>query len=166
MTSHLEVERKFVVENFHAGMIPADAEMSEITQVYLVSDNRAVEKRVRAELGARVRRYTHTTKEDSGVAGIRRESEKEITLPDFQTFLSLRDVHTRAIVKRRYKFRSGKHVLELDVYELPISNLVVLEVEVGALNEQVEFPEGWVLREVTGDSMYSNRSIALGSVGP
>ena len=73
----------------------------------------------------------------------------------------LRHAIGNVIEKVRYKVPHEGHVWEIDVYGGAHKGLVIAEVELSSIHEEPELPN-WVGREVTGESQYSNQSMALG----
>ena len=159
-----EIERKFLVKNFSFAMIPDDAKAYDIFQDYLVSwfgwTSRVRRKTLIDGDGKTV--YTYTRKMPTGIPGICYEYEREISEAKYRKLLAKRDLATRTIHKIRHEFIYKGHLLELDVFaDLPkFPNLVELEVELDDINEPLELPSEMDLEEVTGDSRYSNRSLA------
>src|SRR5690606_12968396 len=73
----------------------------------------------------------------------------------------LRHAVGKVIEKVRYKVPHEGHVWEVDVYDGAHRGLVIAEVELSSIHDEPELPN-WVGREVTGESRYSNQSMALG----
>jgi len=161
MPEPLEKERKFLVHNFHMSMLPSEVVVAEIVQNYLVEPG-GFERRVRKTTIDGCSSYTYTEKVKTGVMGQRIERERVISLSEYELLLRERHPDTVTIQKTRYNFRVEGNKWELDVYSAPISNLVILEREVGDLKSSLSFPSPWreAVEEVTGNDMYSNRTIA------
>ncbi len=65
-----------------------------------------------------------------------------------------------ALVKRRTVIRHGGRDWEVDTYQNPeLEGLMIAEVEIGSMDDDIEIPE-WVGQEVTGDAMLSNAALA------
>lgn len=62
--------------------------------------------------------------------------------------------------KVRYEIAHRGFTWEVDVYGGSYKGLVVAEIELDSESDRPELP-AWVGREVTGDSRYSNQSLAL-----
>lgn len=158
MPDPLEKERKFRLLNFDPSMIPEDAVCVQIAQDYLQTTQDGPERRVRKRTIDGASSYYYTEKSPTGEKGVRIERETPISLSEYEKLLTERDPSTRTIHKVRNCFSVNNRLFELDVF-LGL-DLVVLEVEVGDMDEAIVFPEGWELDEVTGDTLYSNRTIA------
>lgn len=163
MSQAIEIERKFVVVNFHNRMIPARSTKASIVQTYLKSQN-GTERRVRQIETQDVKTYVYTEKEDTVKAAERIEHEVEIPFSAYNKLLEERDESLAQIKKDRYSFLTSGLLFELDVYRTPISNLAVLEIELDHISTKIALPDGWKLEEVTGNKQYKNYSIAAGSI--
>lgn len=71
------------------------------------------------------------------------------------------------IKKRRHMIPYGKYTIELDVFESPLSPLIMAEVEFESVEEANSFtgPE-WFLKEVTEDRRYHNSNMSAGDLPP
>jgi CYTH domain-containing protein/predicted ATPase len=156
-----ERERKYVVDNFSMELVPHGAVRSHIIQHYLVNES-AGELRVRARTTYDITKYTVTEKRPTDDHGERIETERECQKEEYEKLLTLHDLSTAPIEKERFTFPCGSHQMELDIYIGHSSRFgkVILEVEVGSMDEAVELPTGWVCKDVTGIQEYSNRGIA------
>ncbi len=157
-----EIERKFKVLNFSPLLIPEDAIVAAIAQTYLHRAD-GKERRVRARecLGSII--YTYTEKLPTKHRGERIEYESIIPEKEYLRLLSERDSSRTTLTKHRYLFSHAGHQFELDVFKSgrpAREGLVLLEVELGSMDEPVEFPPEWQLKEVTGDPVYSNYELA------
>jgi CYTH domain-containing protein len=153
MPSGVEIERKFLVER-----VPPDLDAhpsAQIDQGYLAIADEGLE--------VRLRRYGDqsflTVK--SGGGEVRLEEEIEIDERRFHSLWPLTD--GRRISKRRYVLPSeGGARIELDVYDGALKSLVTAEVEFDSSDAAAAFtPPPWLGRDVTDDSRYKNRRLAL-----
>ncbi len=165
MPTPLEKERKFQFLNWNESFLPVDAVKIEIVQTYLKKGESGEERRVRMRTLDGSYSYYYTEKTETGEKGIREEKERQISAEEYTVQLREMDPMTESILKTRYCFRYGGHMLEVDVYQKPVSDLVIVGVEVGEMSDSISFPDEWKLREVTGELEYKNRSIAEGSLG-
>ncbi len=156
-----EKERKYVVSRFTSSLIPISAIVSNIVQNYIMSPI-GIERRVRKSTTKGTTTYTFTEKIDTEEAGEREETECELTSLEYEMLLLFRDRQTHTIIKTRHTFPFENHLFELDIFISPNEGLVILEIEVGYMDEEIKFPLRWVvkLEDVTGNKMYSNRTIA------
>lgn len=159
----LEKERKFKVLNFDQVVLPQGTVRVEILQTYLTNGSDGAERRVRSRTVDGSTSFYFTRKLDQGEKGVRGEEERQISREEYEEFLREHDPDTTPVKKVRFVFSYGGHVMELDVYESPVRDLVVLEVEVGDMQEEISLPPYLLVEEVTGDLRYKNRQIAGGS---
>jgi len=145
-----EIERKFLVnpdllETLSGGTLLRQGylETSEITTV-----------RVRIK-GDRGFLSVKGPPDESGM--VRLEFEYEIPLTDAQTIIDTL-CGDRVLEKVRHVLRIGEHDWEVDVFHGRNTGLILAEVELGGINESVQYPE-WIECEVTGDERYYNRRL-------
>lgn len=70
------------------------------------------------------------------------------------------------ITKSRFRIPLGNHTAELDIFDPPLSPLVLAEVEFSTEEEALAFvPPAWFGREVTFDPAYSNSSLSMRKTG-
>lgn len=165
MPEPLEAERKFLVKSFDLSAV-GEVVQVRITQDYLISP-KGCECRVRTRYLDGVTTYYHTEKRPTETVGVRTERERQITQREYEELLRRRDPSSSTVVKVRHTFVwAGRH-LELDIYEAPINDTVILEVElpIDELNDPIEMPPGFDTTEMTGDEQYDTASIARGSLG-
>ena len=150
-------ERKYVVELI--GEIPNCIE-SDITQTYLVAEPGCeIRLRRRAWQGKNV--YVHTTKKNLP-NGEQLVTERQIRSNLYQSLLQQADPYRQEIQKTRKSFIWKGQYFELDNFQRPISELMILETKGITEQEAVNFPPFIkVLKDVTGDSHYYNYNIAL-----
>jgi CYTH domain-containing protein len=151
--SGLEIERKFLVPR-----LPPDLDRRPVEQVqqgYLAIGDDGVEVRIRR----RGERFLLTVKGAGDLARV--EEEIEIGELRFRALWPL--TAGRRIQKRRYRIEhTGAEVIELDVYEGPLSGLLTAEVEFESERAASAFePPAWLGPEVTGDPRYKNRRLAI-----
>ncbi|MBA2608013.1 MAG: CYTH domain-containing protein [Actinobacteria bacterium] len=145
-----EIERKWIVSE------PPPAETlgpgDELRQGYIAREN-DVEVRVRITASS----TRITVKGGSGLS--RTEVELEINDDAGKELWSLTE--GRRIEKVRHRVALGAAVAEVDIYDGALAGLVSVEVEFASVDEAGLFvPPAWFGREVTGDSAWSNASLA------
>jgi adenylate cyclase len=148
-----EIERKFLVEE-----LPPDLEdeepPEEIRQAYLALTPDGVEVRVRQ----RADRYYLTVKSAGGL--VREETEIELSRDQFARLWELPGLPI--VEKTRRQVPRDQHVMEIDVFAGRLEGLVLAEVEFESVAASEAFvPPSWLGQEVTEDSRYKNRSLAL-----
>ncbi len=128
----------------------------EMMQTYLLSSDPDVERRIRQQTSFGEHLFFYTTKrvaED----GTRWVTERPISEKEYVTYLMEADLTLHSVRKLKYRFNYSGHRMELDVY--PFSKdraiLFVYGAEPFALPPEIK-----VLREVTADTEYKNRTLA------
>lgn len=128
----------------------------EMMQTYLLSSDPEVERRIRQQARFDEQHFFYTTKR-VGEDGTRWVTEKPISEKEYVTYLMEADLSLHSVRKLKYRFSFQDHRMELDVY--PFSKDRAILFVYGA--EPFELPpEIEVLRDVTGDIAYKNRTLA------
>ncbi len=147
-----EIERKFLVKEMPPGIERCTA--SEITQGYLAVTEDETEIRIRRKGD----RYYETVKSGRGLK--REEIEVEISREAFEALWPCTE--GMRVEKTRCEIPCGEHVIELDVYSGALQGLLIAEVEFKSVEESARFvPPDWLGREITEDSRYKNRNLAV-----
>jgi CYTH domain-containing protein len=150
-----EIERKFLVNE---GVPAACGPGTSLRQGYVLAGSHG-EVRLRDAGGE----YTLTVKTGAGLE--RGEWEVKLTREQFETLWPA--TLGRRLEKRRDRVPAGDLTYEIDRYSGALDGLVVVEVEFESLADAAAFSApGWFAREVTGDSAYSNASLALTGLPP
>lgn len=153
---HFEIERKFLIKRPDEAFLSSlpGARCYEISQTYLTSGGR-----VRRESCGGETVYTHTLKKR--ISDIRRiEIEDVIGESEYLAALADADPELETIEKKRWRIRAGKFVYEIDLFPF-WEDEALLEVELDSENESFPMPDFLeIIREVTDDGEYTNRSIA------
>lgn len=142
-----EIERKFLVksDDFKKEAIAE----TRIIQGYLSSvPERTVRVRIKGSSGFITIKGIGN---DSGAT--RYEWEQEIPLAEAQELLQI--CEPGLIDKIRYEVKSGKHLIEIDVFYGENQGLVLAEIELSSENETFIKPI-WLGEEVTGNLNYYN----------
>ena len=147
----MEIERKWVLDAAPEGLAEHKAQRFE--QGYLAIDPAGAEVRVRRKDGK-----TSVMTVKTGIGMVRGEEEWEIA--NFDALWPL--TAGRRVLKTRYFIPLGEHTVELDVYEGDLDGLVTAEVEFPDEASALAFdaPE-WLGRDVTEDTRYGNRVLAI-----
>ena len=148
-----EIERKFLVSGQRWRAFANEG--TAIRQAYIVAqDDRSLRVRIYGDGRARITlKVGHT-------ALVRDEYEFDIDREEAEDML--RHAIGNVIEKVRYRVPHEDHVWEIDVYDGIHRGLVIAEVELSSIHDEPEMPN-WVGREVTGESQYTNQSMALGT---
>jgi adenylate cyclase len=150
----VETERKWVLTSLPADL-PAGV---AIRQAYLTTSPGEV--RIR-EIGTE---YRLTVKSDGSIS----REEAEAPIPKW-AFDILWPQCTARILKRRHSIPYANRVVEVDVFDPPLAGLLMAEVEFPTVELARAFePPSWLgtLREVTEDSRYKNKSLAVHGLPP
>jgi len=151
-------ERIFRVEL--TGEIP-ECSVSEITQTYLVSEpGSEVRLRRREWSGGKVVNVHRSKKRINDNEVI--ETERQVDNNLYEQMLSQADPYRATIRKKRQSFIWKGQFFEIDTFQEPVSNLVMMETKGVTEKETINFPPFVkVLEDVTGNSKYLNYNIAL-----
>lgn len=156
----LEIERRFLVADLpDFERLGIKFEKIEIEQMYL-QNGCGVQKRIRkrGQYGSYI---FYQTFKQSLRAGVRIETEIQIGPKQYLALSRERDPAKKIIRKNRYCFLWQNQYFEFDKFVEPRKGLYILEIELTEENERVVVPDFVsVIREVTGDSRYSNYEIA------
>ncbi|MDP3710105.1 MAG: AAA family ATPase [bacterium] len=159
----LEIERKFLVERLTPAFYDIPKQFIEIEQVYIHDPvyPLAKEVRIRKRMQGASSVYYQTLKEYVGL-GVRAEKEFWITSEEYEKKKNeLQEAGTMIIRKNRCCFVYANQYFELDSFIHPISNLMVLEIELTEEGEGINIPSCIeIKRDVTTDPNFSNRNLA------
>ncbi len=157
---NIETERKFIIKKpSDASLLAAeDFTESEIVQIY-ISDDRATHRVRKRTFSEGKIEYTENTKvRISGMSSV--ETENKITEDRFLSLSQSIEKGTRALLKMRKTFKYNDKTFELDFYP-EWKDTCIMEVELEFEGEEIAFPNFiTIVREVTGEKMYSNHSMA------
>jgi CYTH domain-containing protein len=154
----VQEERIFRVEI--TGEIP-ECSVSEITQTYLVAEpGTEVRLRRREWSGGKVVNVHRSKKRISETEVI--ETERQVDNNLYEQMLQQADPYRTTIRKKRQSFIWKGQFFEIDSFQNPVSNLVMMETKGVTAQETVNFPPFIrVLEDVTGNPKYLNYNIAL-----
>ena len=151
----MEIERKFLVPQVPNNLdrYPQD----DFLQGYIALAEDGTEVRLR-KIGDQ---YFETVKTGDGLA--RGEVEIDLTQQQFDRLWALTE--GRRIEKTRYRIDYEWVVIEVDVYRGKLSGLMTAEVEFESVAASRSFePPEWLGEEVTNDSRYQNKHLAIDGV--
>jgi len=151
----VEIERKFLVPQVPNNLdrYPQD----DFLQGYIALAEDGTEVRLR-KIGDQ---YFETVKTGDGLA--RGEVEIDLTQQQFDRLWALTE--GRRIEKTRYRIDYEWVVIEVDVYRGKLSGLMTAEVEFESVAASRSFePPEWLGEEVTNDSRYQNKHLAIDGV--
>lgn len=160
---HLEIERKFLLKRFPKRVVEKykkNLQVLYMVQYYFFIQGVWQRYRIVESEGKKTK-YIHTIKKSIS-PGIYEENEKAIKEREFLEKKKENSKNYAVIRKTRYVIKFNGLKFEIDVYN--DLSLVILEVELPALNHQFEFPDGLfeeIIIEATGMKQFSNFSLAL-----
>lgn len=165
MDVHLEFERKWLVRELPA--LPYDRVL-RMRQGYIEQDGQWVRIReafvAQGGPGNGETSYVLCRKVRKGIGPV--EMETPLSADAFTLLWVL--CNRNQVLKTRHEWRDPNGQLwEFDVYAGPLTGLFTLELELAAPDEHVELPRAIsavCVREVTGDSRWSNRALARGGL--
>ena len=146
-----EIERKYLVR-----AVPnlEGVKRQEVLQGYMAVDADGTEVRLRRIGG----RYVETVKTGAGLK--RGEIEIDITPEQFNALWP--STENRRVEKTRYEIEYAGCIIELDLYSGGLAGLQVAEVEFDSEDASAAFtPPDWFGREITEDSAFKNRNLAM-----
>ena len=128
----------------------------EMMQTYLLSSDPEIERRIRQQTGLGEQLFFYTQKrvaED----GTRWVTERPISEKEYVAYLMEADLSLHSVRKLKYRFDYAKHRMALDVYPFSKDKAILFVYGAGPFELP---PEIRVLRDVTGDPEYKNRTLA------
>lgn len=156
----IEIEDKYLLKSFDLQSLTVPHEEIKITQTYLKSKEPDVSERIRKRVWRDGVSYIHTTKRACKDGG-RYEVERFISHHEYRTMLLRADNNRKPIHKTRYCFLWNSQYFEVDVF-LNVNNLILMEREKTSVSEATIIPPFIeVIKNVTGDSTYSNSELAV-----
>lgn len=145
-----EIERKFLL-NYVPEQVRSGAG-TPVRQGYMWADD-AEEARVRQQ----GKGYTFTLKQGNGLT----REETEISLSKKQFDALWPTTGHRRVEKTRYRVRWGGRTVEVDIFGGKLEGLCMAEVEFPDTDQAAAFePPPWCGKEVTGDILFSNKTLA------
>lgn len=157
----MEIERRFLIRRLDEAALSAlpGCAYTEISQTYLRAAEGTTERVRRRGLNGNWQ-YFHTSKRRvSAMSSI--EDERMISPEEYARLLTRADPARSTIEKRRYTLPWKGHVFEIDIYPF-WAHQAIMEVELKDEGEDAPLPPSvLVLRELTGNHVYSNAALAL-----
>lgn len=157
----IEIERKYLIAMPDMSVLSLQDGLRrlEIIQTYLnAEEGRNARVRKISENGKVC--FIKTVKERISVLSAY-EDEFEISEDAYTEELNNADTTKNDIVKTRYRFPFGNHLIEIDIYPF-WSDRAILEVELTSEDEQFDIPAFIrVIKEVSDDKRYKNTNLAV-----
>lgn len=153
-------KRKYLIEKPDCDVLISKygAVPAEMMQTYLTSNNFNVVRRVRQEKNGSDYLYFYTEKRiaDDGTRWI---TERPISEKQYIAHLMECDMSLHGVRKTKYRFTLDDRRFEIDIYPFSDDRAIMFVYfngeDVGALPPEIE-----VIKDVTGDLQYKNRSLA------
>ncbi|MBR7014287.1 MAG: AAA family ATPase [Prevotella sp.] len=153
----IEEERKYIVEI--TGTLP-DSIDSDITQTYLTGEPGSEIRLRRRVFGSKIVNVHTTKKRISPTEEL--VTERQLSNNLYESMLGQADPYRQTIRKHRKSFIWKGQYFELDTYQEPFQNLVILETKGIASHADVRFPPFIrVIEDITGNHKYYNYNLAL-----
>ncbi|MBQ8525662.1 MAG: hypothetical protein IJ460_02930 [Clostridia bacterium] len=156
----LEIERKFLIEYPDTEKLGTmgNCRSVELEQIYLSPiDGAHIRIRRRSAIGEDI--YIKTEKKKISAA-VRIETEEEISKEQYRAYKLHADSELMPITKTRYCLMDNGRYFEIDIFPF-WKDKAYLEIELTDENEKFHLPEFIrVIKEVTEDRSYTNRSLA------
>lgn len=144
-------DRDMLVDKYKAISIP-------MTQTYLAVAGDNCERRIRRQIGGNGNLYFYTEKR-LGDDGTKWVTERPISKKEYTTYLLGSDPSLKPVTKDKYRFIVNGHRFEADMYPFSEDKAILFVYAPADVN--VEIPSDIkVIKEVTGDPEYKNRSLA------
>lgn len=160
--SSLEIERKYLIRMPDEAFVRAlpGCHVWNIEQIYLENSQTGETRRIRRVLENGLLRYYYTQKRRIDAMSCA-EDEREISASEYKLLRLQADMKRRPVNKRRLRVPWHGQLLEIDIYDF-WQDRATLEVELERADQPVLLPD-WIslVRELTGDKAYTNRSLAL-----
>jgi CYTH domain-containing protein len=169
MSTHLEIERKFLVKfpsswSALSEMFDDLVDVKRISQTYLKAEEGEQAARVRKTVEGLTGDTTtvyHYNQKKPVDSGVHEETEHEINKTEYENSLKKSNPNKIAIDKTRFVFKYNDQIFELDVFKGPLKGLAILEIELEDKNDTIELPPFLkVIKEVTKDKRFNNFSLA------
>ncbi|MCQ4023084.1 MULTISPECIES: CYTH domain-containing protein [unclassified Ruminococcus] len=161
----LEIERKYLIRMPSLDLLQKQNgyKDTEMLQMYLSQNSDYAGMRIRKSVMDGVVSCKRTYKRD--ITPLKRvEIEEDITLEEFNSLTAYRDLKYSPIHKHRHSFEYKGQTVELDIYDF-WQDRATVEVEMRDEAQQVELPPFLeVIKEVTEDLRYRNRSLAKSAI--
>lgn len=156
-----EIERKYLIKYPDIALLESckNYNASEIWQTYLKSSGNTMGMRIRKRGKNGSYEYTKTFKRD--ITPVKRiEIEDVITKQEYESLLKDKDENLQTIRKVRHCFDYMNQMFELDIYPF-WNDRATLELELSRENQEIILPPFIeVIKEVTNDKRYRNRSLS------
>lgn len=169
MATHLEIERKFLV-NFPKSWSALEEifehliDVKRITQTYLKPKGDEPSSRVRKTvegLTGETKTVYHFNQKKPVETGTHEETEHEISEKKYNEYLKDPYPGKGSVEKTRFVFEYNDQTFELDVFKGALRGLAIMEIELKDKKDPVELPPFLeVVKEVTEDKAFTNFSLA------
>ncbi len=161
MNTPIEIERKFLIRMPDvAALVNLDnIRIKQIEQTYLLTQDNSTARVRKISENGKVSFVKTVKKRISALSHY--EDEGEIDYGQYEEELKNADPKRSTVVKTRYAFPFGTHIVEIDVYPF-WNDRAVMEIELLAEDESFDIPEFIkVVKEVSEDKRYKNTNLAV-----
>ena len=158
---HCEIERKYLIRypDINPLLAQKGVEQWEIVQIYLTVSQPGETRRIRQVVsGGEIKYYKTFKKRLTDLSN--EEDEGEIDQLEFIHLSQEQQPGCKPLGKTRYRIPYQGHILEFDIYPF-WKDRAILEIELERENEGAAIPEYvHIIRDVSADPAYKNRSLA------
>ena len=158
---HCEIERKYLIRYPDIKKLQAQkgVEQWEIVQIYLTVSGPGETRRIRQVVsGGEIKYYKTFKRRLTDLSN--EEDEGEIDQLEFIHLSQEQQPGCKPLGKTRYRIPYQGHILEFDIYPF-WKDRAILEIELERENEGAAIPEYvHIIRDVSADPAYKNRSLA------
>lgn len=156
-----ETERKFLIKYPNIEMLEnlSCCAKTNITQIYLKPDKDGNNIRIRKR--GNENEYIYIKTQKTFISDIKRiENETFISKSEYERLSAFKNTELNAIVKNRYCLMYNNTYFEIDIFPF-WKNQAYIECELLNEDDSIVFPEFIdIIKEVTYDKKYTNRSLA------
>ena len=158
---HYEIERKYLIRYPDIKKLQAQkgVEQWEIVQIYLTVSGPGETRRIRQVVcGGEIKYYKTFKRHLSSVKN--EEDEGEIDQLEYIYLSQQQQPGCKPLAKTRYRIPYEGHILEFDIYPF-WEDRAILEIELESEAEGAAIPDYVrIIRDVSADPAYKNRSLA------
>lgn len=167
--SKLEIENKYLVKppeswSNLAQLLDGVVDIKRISQAYLKPKGTEPSARIRKTvegLVGDINTVYHYNQKKPVEKGVHKESEHEISKPEYDSLLKEIRPDKFILEKIRFVFNYKDQTFELDIFKGPLKGLAILEIELENKDDEVILPPFLdIIKEVTTDDKYNNFNLS------
>ena len=157
----MEKKRKYLIKmpDMNQLIVRYGAVPFEMAQHYLLETNPAIERRIRRQKNGSDYLYFYTEKHTMADEEVW-DTERPISGKNYLKYLMEADPNLQEVHKVKYRFNYGLERFEIDIYPFSKDKAVMFAYAGEDVQDINMPPEIEVIREVTGDVNYKNKTLA------